>query len=159
MWDHDWAWSVPLIVGTLVIHVLVLARLADIMRAVLKDLGPRSRFFSVFSISTGVTVFVAVLLLALEAFAWALTYVHLGALPDLRRAMLYSVSALTSYGHAGVYLEPRWQLMGALEAVNGMLLFGITTAFLFAVVHEVWGNRTTGTLKHRSPRKTSDGRG
>jgi hypothetical protein len=29
-------------------------------------------------------------------------------------------------------------MMGALEALNGMLLFGLTTAFLFAMIQEVW---------------------
>ena len=28
--------------------------------------------------------------------------------------------------------------MGALEALNGMLLFGLTTAFLFAMIQRVW---------------------
>jgi len=57
--------------------------------------------------------------------------------------MLYSLSAMTSYGHANLFLEEQWQLMGALEALNGMLLFGLTTAFLFAMIQKVWllGNR------------------
>ena len=28
--------------------------------------------------------------------------------------------------------------MGALKALNGMLLFGLTTAFLFAMIQRVW---------------------
>jgi hypothetical protein len=40
--------------------------------------------------------------------------------------------------HESVSLEPHWQMMGALEALNGMLLFGLTTAFLFAMIQEVW---------------------
>ena len=52
--------------------------------------------------------------------------------------MLYSVSAMTSYGHADVYLEDRWQPLGAIEAVNGVILFGLTTAFLFAAIQQVW---------------------
>ena len=52
--------------------------------------------------------------------------------------MLYSISAMTSYGHAACILKDRWQLMGALEALNGMLLFGLTTAFLFAMIQRVW---------------------
>ena len=39
----------------------------------------------------------------------------------------------------GEHVNPeQWQLMGALEAVNGMLLFGLTTAFLFAIIQKVW---------------------
>jgi hypothetical protein len=52
--------------------------------------------------------------------------------------MLYSLSAMTSYGHANLFLEEQWQLMGALEPLNGMLLFGLTTAFLFAMIQKAW---------------------
>ena len=45
---------------------------------------------------------------------------------------------MTSYGHANLYLKAEWQLMGAFEALNGMLLFGLTTAFLFAMIRRVW---------------------
>jgi hypothetical protein len=69
---------------------------------------------------------------------WALVYRHLGALPDDKAAMLYSLSAMTSYGHANLFLQINWQMMGALESLNGMLLFGLTTAFLFAMIQKVW---------------------
>jgi hypothetical protein len=48
------------------------------------------------------------------------------------------LSAMASYGPANLFLEEQWQLMGALEALNGMLLFGLTTAFLFAMIRKVW---------------------
>jgi hypothetical protein len=35
-------------------------------------------------------------------------------------------------------LVPRWRMLGALEAVNGVLLFGISTAFIFAVIQAYW---------------------
>ncbi len=73
-----------------------------------------------------------------EAAAWAGLYLWLGALPDWWAAMLYSLGAITSYGHAEIYLADRWLLLGAIEAVNGLILFGLTTAFLYAAIHEVW---------------------
>ena len=51
--------------------------------------------------------------------------------------MLYSLSAITSYGHSNIFLEERWRLLGAIEAMNGLILFGLTTAFLFAAIEEV----------------------
>jgi hypothetical protein len=45
---------------------------------------------------------------------------------------------MTSYGHTNLSLEGHWQFMGALEALNGWLLFGLTTAFLVAVIHKAW---------------------
>ena len=80
----------------------------------------------------------AAALLALEAAVWAALYVWLGAMPDGRAAMLYSLGALTSYGHAEIFLDDRWRVLGAIEAVNGMILFGLTTAFLFASIEQVW---------------------
>jgi hypothetical protein len=44
--------------------------------------------------------------------------------------MLYSLGAMTTYGKANLQLEPRWQLMGTLEALDGWILFGLTTAFM-----------------------------
>jgi hypothetical protein len=41
---------------------------------------------------------------------------------------------MTTRGASGLMLEPGWRMMGALEAANGMLLFGISTAFIFAVM-------------------------
>jgi len=75
---------------------------------------------------------------AFEGAVWAGAYQLLGALPDNRSAMLYSLSAITSYGQAAISLEPDWQMMGALEALNGLMLFGLTTAFLFKMVQQVW---------------------
>ena len=48
---------------------------------------------------------------------------------------------MTSYGHANLFLAKEWQLMGAIEALNGMMLFGLSTAFLFAVLREHWPTR------------------
>jgi hypothetical protein len=60
--------------------------------------------------------------------------------------MLYSLSAMTTYGHASLFLEPQWQMMGALEALNGMMLFGLTTAFRFFLIQTVWP--TTQKSRH-----------
>jgi hypothetical protein len=74
----------------------------------------------------------------MEGLIWAGSYRLLEALPDTKTAMLYSLNAMTSYGHANLYLAPRWEMMGALEALNGWILFGLTTAFLFTVLQKVW---------------------
>jgi len=92
----------------------------------------------VFVLVVGGATLLATSLHGLEAILWAIAYRHLNALPDNDSAVLYSLSAITSYGHANLVLEARWQLMGALEALNGWLLFGLTTAFLFAIINKVW---------------------
>jgi hypothetical protein len=86
----------------------------------------------------GATTLGVAILHAAEAGIWALAYKSLGALPDYRTAMLYSLNAITSYGHTNISLNDHWHLMGALEALNGWLLFGLSTAFLFGTIQKVW---------------------
>jgi hypothetical protein len=74
----------------------------------------------------------------IEAAIWATAYLWLGALDSLTDAMLYSVDAMATRGASGLMLRRHWQLMGALEAVDGMLLFGISTAYMFAVMQLYW---------------------
>jgi hypothetical protein len=76
-------------------------------------------------------------LLVIEIIIWAASYLFLDAIPDARSAMLYSLNAMTSYGHESPFLDIRWQLLGAAEALNGFLLFGLTTAFLFSMFQKV----------------------
>jgi hypothetical protein len=86
----------------------------------------------------GVTALLATALHGIEGVIWALAFRLVGALPDNKSAMLYSINAMTAFGHENIYLENRWQMMGALEALNGIILFGITTAFMFAIIQRIW---------------------
>jgi len=137
-WSANWAWGVPLIVLTVLIHVTGLRFIKD--RAFsLAGHHARRRFRTTASVMVIVAVTLSAIgLHAIEAGIWAFAYVRLGALADLRAGMLYSLNAVTSYGHTNLELSQHWYLMGALEALNGWLLFGLTTAFLFAVIDKLW---------------------
>jgi MFS superfamily sulfate permease-like transporter len=143
-WNANWAWSLPLIVLNVVIHVIGLGLINESVVRILSGAKERSRFTSKFAAVMGATALLATILHGIEAAIWATAYRFLGALPDTRSAMLYSLSAMTSYGHANLFLEEQWQLMGALEALNGMLLFGLTTACLFAMIQKVWPQGSRG---------------
>jgi hypothetical protein len=123
---------------TVIIHVLGLGTIGA------KAVGVSGRMFErrhptvVFVSVVGAITLLATCLHALEAGIWAAAYRLLDALPDDRSAMLYSLNAITSYGHAELALKDHWQLLGALEALNGWLLFGLSTAFLFGTIEKVW---------------------
>ena len=137
-WIGDWIWGAPLIMLTVAIHVSGLAVIGERVVYYLGDAIERRRFLLKFALIMGVTSVLATALHGIEAVIWAAAYRILDALPDKHSAMLYSLSAMTTYGHANLYLKSQWQLMGALEALDGMLLFGLTTAFLFAMIQRVW---------------------
>jgi len=135
-WSADWVWGMPLIVLTVIIHVLGLGFISKNAMDVSTHPIRRRRPVLLFAMVLGGTTLLATVLHAFEAALWALAYRLLGALADNRSAMLYSLNAITSYGHTGLELGDHWHLMGALEALNGWILFGLTTAFLFAIIQD-----------------------
>jgi hypothetical protein len=138
IWSADWEWGLPLIVLTVVIHVLGLGLIGNVALRHSDSLVQRRYPIAVFAAVVGATTLLATCLHAIEAGIWAGAYRLLGALPDQRSAMLFSLNALTSYGHASLSLRNQWELLGAMEALNGWLLFGLSTAFLFAMIAKIW---------------------
>lgn len=138
-WSTDWAWGLPLIVLTVVIHVLGLGFMnMKALQVLNRAKEAHHNGFSVFTLVMGTVTLLASILHGAEAGIWALSYEFLGARSDYKSAMLYSMGAMTTFGHAGVFLDAPWQLMGAIEALSGWLLFGLTTAFLFGMIQRVW---------------------
>jgi hypothetical protein len=136
-WGPDWLWGVPLIVCTVLFHVL---GLGTVRRGFFRTIGNdtvRRHQRSMFVMIVGCVTLSAIVLHGIEAILWAWAYYLLKALPDIQNAVLYSLNAITSYGHTNLQLERRWELMGAMEALNGWLLFGLSAAFLFAVIHRL----------------------
>ena len=137
-WGNDWAWGLPLLVFTVVFHVTSFMLLTR--NLVPEDSASRDKILR-FIVLVAVIALSAATLHGLEAVAWALLYLWLGAVPDPSDAVLYSLGAITSYGHVDIFLKDGWRLLGAIEAVNGLILFGLTTAFLFAAIQKAWPGR------------------
>jgi hypothetical protein len=138
----NWTWGLSLIALTIAIHamgvvMMALTELGIRVRLETRNLGLRH----VIPIVIGVVGVVGLLLAALhgiEAGIWAAAYVWLGALDSHKDAILYSLDSMTTRGASGLMLQQPWQMMGALEAADGMLLFGISTAYIFAMMQVYW---------------------
>jgi hypothetical protein len=136
-WRADWLWGCPLIVITVIFHVLNLGLIREKALQIYGDDSNHRYPTSAFAVVVGGTTLLATILHALEAGIWAFAYVFIGTMPDLRSGMLYSLGAMTTYGHQDLYLQEHWRLLGTIEALSGWLLFGLTTAFLFWLIQEV----------------------
>jgi hypothetical protein len=136
-WSADWAWGIPLIVLTVLIHTLSLFVISKRAIRAFHHRPPWLHPTASFVVIMGSATLLTTVLHGLEAILWAAAYRILGALPDNHSAILYSLNAITSYGHTNLSLSNHWHLMGALEALSGWLLFGLTTAFLFYVIQRV----------------------
>jgi len=137
-WESSWVWGIPLVVSTVVFHVLCLGLIDGGVTKALDATSLGRPSLHRFVLVMGSVAFLATVLHALEALIWAFAYLQLGAVETAGAAMLYSLNALTSFGHDNIALDYPWKLLGAIEALNGIMLFGLTTAFLFAIMQRVW---------------------
>src|SRR5262245_3587750 len=137
-----WLWGLSLIVFTMAIHataVVMLAFAAMGIRVRLENRGLKVwNLIAIQSCIIGVIGLLLAVLHGIECVIWAASYVWLGALYSPVDALLYSFDSMSTRGASGLTLQRPWQMMGALEAVNGMLLFGVSTAYLFAVMQSNW---------------------
>lgn len=150
--EDNWTWGLSLIALTIVFHAAAMSAMA---LALIDFYGHVTRWRlplrHIFAILIGVIGAVGVLLAILhgiEAAIWAAAYWRLGALGSFQDAVLYSLDSMTTRGASGLALQPHWALMGALEATDGMLLFGISTAFVFAVMQAYWPILVEAHRKH-----------
>lgn len=88
MWNTSWAWSAPLIVLTVIIHVIGLGLFNVKMVQILTEARGRPHFMFLFALGIGGTTIWATLLHAIEAGIWAAAYRLLGAMPDGETAIL-----------------------------------------------------------------------
>jgi hypothetical protein len=79
-----------------------------------------------------------VLLHIVEISAWAAAYALMGAMPDLQAALYFSAVTYTTTGYGDLVLPERWRLVGAVEALTGILMCGWSTGFFFAVVSRMF---------------------
>lgn len=77
-------------------------------------------------------------ILVIEMWIWALFYLGIGVMPDVESALYFSTSAFTTVGFGDLYLDKEWRMISAIESVNGFLLFGWATAFIWEVVMHIY---------------------
>src|SRR5215472_11297787 len=70
------------------------------------------------TLSLGVVTLCITLLHVVEMGLWACMFLFLGALTDRPTAVLYSLNALTAFGHMDVELQRKWQLIAAILDVR-----------------------------------------
>jgi hypothetical protein len=119
-----------MIVLTVLVHTFGLIAVTRVMTHATDRFrmhGHRSRVIAMISV-----VFGLFLVLTVEVWLWAACYWALDALPDFEHALYFSTVAFSTVGFGDVVPAEKWRLLGALEAVNGFLMIGWSTAYLIA---------------------------
>jgi hypothetical protein len=94
-----------------------------------------------------IRVATGVVLLQLMGIAtWAVFYAATGALPDIQSAFYFSAVTYTTTGYGDIVLPSEWQLLGAIEALTGILMCGWSTGFFFAIVSRMFKRKTSSSF-------------
>ncbi len=81
------------------------------------------------------------LAIVLEAGLWALLYLFnplITALPDLETAFYFSMVTFTTLGFGDVVLTGPWRTLASIQAANGVIIFGWTTALIFYFIQHIY---------------------
>jgi hypothetical protein len=82
-----------------------------------------------------IIVFLIIMVLHVaETGIWAAFYYLRSLFPDYETALYFSLGSYTTIGYGDVVLPQKWRLLGAIEGISGVLLCGVSTAFIFAIV-------------------------
>ena len=139
----SWSVGLSLIVLTIAIHTTAVVLMAFGLEARIRarlDRHKADRLRAVPSVigHIGAVALMLAALHGLEGALWALAYWWLGAIDSVTDASVYALATMTTFEIPGLTVPARFQMLSALQAVNGVLLFGISTAFLFAVIQVQW---------------------
>jgi hypothetical protein len=129
--------------GNIAIHALVMAVVIRVTRIAgeMATSRPSVRLIVVM-IST-----VSVLMVAhfAEVLVWAMAYEIFDTAPAGSDLIYFAFVNFTTLGYGDVVPVERWRLLGPMTAMNGVLLFGWSTAVIFEVLRTVLIERRTGT--------------
>src|SRR5262245_21188225 len=92
-----------------------------------------------------------IILHMVEIGVWALFYYLRSLFQDFETALYFSITSYTTIGFGDVVLPRAWRLLGGIEGVTGVLLCGLSTAFVFAIVNAMFQAR----LQRKQPTQGS----
>jgi hypothetical protein len=131
--------STALVVLCVVVHGLGLFGLTRAMRTEtaierlrrIKPLSPRGTLF---------TLSIVLMIIALHGFeiwAFAFTYVAVGAVQGLEEALYFSTISYSTVGYNDARIALDWRLVGAFESILGVILLGWSTSFFFRMLSRI----------------------
>ena len=69
-----------------------------------------------------------------QVAVWAVLFMQLGEFSDFLTAFYHSMVNFASLGYGDIVMSEDWRLLGAIEASNGVLMFGLTAGAVLSVM-------------------------
>lgn len=75
-----------------------------------------------------------------EIWIWGVLYLVLDVdnINTVEEALYFSTSSFTTVGFGDLHLNEKWRLLSSIEAANGFIVFGWSTAFIFEILNQLY---------------------
>jgi len=87
---------------------------------------------------------------------WGTLFVWLGEFDELYEAVYHSAVNFASLGYGDIVMSKPWKLLGPLEAVNGVLMLGMSAAALMAILQQLIKAQRGSLARHESAPRMRD---
>jgi hypothetical protein len=118
------------------VHATIMAPMSRSAHRMLRHAGnahPNVRLALVMMATVGVLMLAHLI----EIGVWALVFIVLEVAPKQTDAFYFALVNYTTLGYGDILPVERWRLLGPMTAMNGVLLFGWSTAVIFDVLRRV----------------------
>jgi voltage-gated potassium channel Kch len=90
---------------------------------------------------------IVILLHLVQAIIWAAFFHSRSLFQNFETSLYFSLTTSTTVGYGDTLLPERWRLLGGIEGLSGVLLCGVSTAFIFAILNALFQIRTQARTK------------
>jgi hypothetical protein len=131
-----------LFIGTALISVTVILQVVFITAAI-TALSKNEKWMQTPPLALKTTIALVFVLFWLMAaitasvWLWAHVFIFLDVFTELEPAIYFSTVTFTTLGYGDMVLDERWRFLSSLTAVNGLIVFGLTTAFLVEFLRSI----------------------
>ena len=139
--------AIQIVVGSLVslINIMVHALITVAAIGIARSAGLRMSSWPKLDLIAVMGGTAAVLMAAhiFEVLVWSVVYWALGVVPDNAGLVYFAFVNYTTLGYGDVTPLAKWRLLGPMTAMNGVLMFGWSTALIFEVLIKAIGKYTS----------------
>ena len=137
-----------LALGALAVSMIIqVGAVVLMLRTLTQDIAS-GRVAPRFQNQSGILIVVLLVLFAghlVQIAIWALLFVYIGEFDEFAKAFYHSTVNFATLGYGDLVMSERWRLLGALQAASGVLMFGLSTSTLFAVMTNLFRRSRAGT--------------
>ena len=120
------------------------------LRYVIRIMGREERKTDGFGFATYIISMVLLILFVghlLQIAIWATLFIYLGEFSDFLTAFYHSTVNFASLGYGDIVMSEKWRLLGALEASNGVLMFGLSAGTMLSVMTNLFSHHRESEIK------------